>query len=145
MATISQTIARLEKVSGSLDAIFIRAINETEAEFIKLNEEQWAEGTFNKKLPGTTTQYSKPYAKKREAAGLQTAFVDFRFKGDLYKGYHIDISTRQLKLSSDVDYEKYVTKMFGKNMWGLTQENMVRYRVILAPYVQAEAKAQFNG
>lgn len=143
--TITAAIEKLQVVSNSVDAIFIRAISETEPDYIKLNEEQWAEGTFNHKLPGVTTPYSKPYAKVRQKAGLQTAFVDFKFTGKLYENYQIDIRNKDLKLSSDVDYEKYVTKMFGKDMWGLTDENLVRYRAILAPRVQIEAKAQWHG
>jgi hypothetical protein len=143
--TITEGIQKLERVADNLDAIIVRAINETESDFIKLNEEQWAEGTFNRKIPGTTTPYSAPYAKVRQKKGLQTAFVDFKFTGELYKRYKIDIGSKGLKLSSDVDYEKDLTKRFGEDMWGLTDENLVKYRAILAPFIQRESKLQFNG
>lgn len=120
------------------------AIEQTKEQYIALNESQWAEGKLDNSADIIPTPYSQPYAKKRRTKGLQTAFIDLKYSGALYNGYEIEIVDGKMILKSSVAYEKYVTGRYGVMIWGLTPENMAKYRAIVKPLVLAATKAQWN-
>ena len=122
--TAAEAIRRLQKVN--IEEVVLSGIEETADDFIKLNEEQWQEGKTNTGETIVPYPYSAGYARTRKREGLQTDHIDLYRKGNLYKGYSINVEDNAVKMQSDVSYEKYVSKRY-QNIWGLNPESLKIY------------------
>lgn len=130
--TVSQAIEYLGRIN--LGNAVQQAVRDTAADYAKLNEDQWKEGVNSDASPLDPLQYSPGYKKVREREGLQTAHVDFKRTGAFYKGFSVALNNfKEVVLTSDVEYEKYLTKRYGARIWGLTPENIAKYREIVRP------------
>lgn len=138
--TISEAIEKLERLN--LDVIVRAAISETAEEYAELNREQWAEGRASDGGSITPSTYTPEYEKTKSKEGLQTAFVDLYRTGGFYRGYTLQPDNQKILLSSDVDYEKYISKKYGPEIYGLTPENIDRYREIVRPVIMELVKQQ---
>ncbi len=142
--TIKQTIERLQRIQ--IEPALAEAINRTKADYIALNESQLAAGITRDTANIEPYPYSAAYAKKRQKAGLQTDHIDLNFTGTYYKEFTAKISGTKLELGSEVSYEPFISKRYNPlEIYGLTEENMDKYRAIVRPIVQGLVKAQFYG
>jgi hypothetical protein len=82
-----------------------------EKEIIKLNNTQLLQG---KNVQGKIMQrgYSPQYGKKRQKAGLQTAFVDTKFTGKYHDTKKGEKVKGGMNIISNVDYEKHLRNNF---------------------------------
>lgn len=143
--TITTAIERLGRIGNSVDVVIDKALKATEQDYIALNESQMAKGKLNDGSDIIPTPYSPGYAKRRQKAGLQTGFIDLRFTGAFYKGFTVQRDLMKLNLGSNVAYEKYISGRYTEKIYGLTPENMVKYREIIQPLILGELKAAFYG
>lgn len=127
--TISAAIEKLSKLD--LESALIQTIDETKEDFADLNRAQWAVGQL---ADGGVIgpPYTKGYAARKSSAGLLADTVNLKMTGAFYQGYGIVIDNDILRLGSEVDYEPYITARYG-NIWGLTEENLEKYKEIFAP------------
>ena len=111
MVEIKEFIKRLSGLEYYAKKLATESLFRASPEIVKKNNEELMKG---KNTKGGIIQkgYSKGYAKKRKAAGLQTQFVDLRFTGkfqDSSKGVKV---VEGLDIESGVKYEKYIRWMF---------------------------------
>ena len=143
--TITETIERIGRID--LHIAMIRSIDQTKEQYEDLLRSQLAAG---KTKDGGTIEpypYSAKYAKQREKEGLQTDFIDLKRTGKYYKNMTATIDGTVLRLGSDVDYEQFISKRYDGpgELYGLTDENMGKYRAIVQPVILADVKAQYHG
>lgn len=139
--TITETIERLERLN--LEQALHDAIEFTYEQYADLNREQWKEGITSTGADIMPAPYSKAYARIRRSEGLQTDFIDLRRKGNYYAGYEISQDAGRMYLTSYVSYEKWITNRFGEKIYGLTEDNMEKYRLVVHPIFMAAVKEQF--
>lgn len=139
---ISELLARLDNVD--LETAIDRGIEATKEDYADLNRKQWSEGITKDGEPIEPNPYSPAYARKRTRAGLQTEFIDLRFKGNLYGGFAVNPDGPVIRLGSEVEYEQYVSRRY-PGIYGLTEENMRRYREIVRPYIVETIREQIYG
>ena len=139
---ITEVIERLQRLD--LEEALSEAVEYTKEEYADLNREQWKEGITSMGAD-MMPPYSPGYARVRRREGLQTDHIDLNRTGALYGGYTIDQEGSIMHLSSDVDYEKYVSGRYGDKIYGLTDESMEKYREVVRPVLMASVKEQFYG
>lgn len=123
----AEVIRRFQTLSQHIDEDVVLSLEETKADFIRLNEDQWKEGIRRDGLPITPEPYSAAYGKLRRKKGLQTDFIDLYSTGAFYKNVFVaSIDNDLIKFRSDVPYEKFLTKRYDK-IWGLDPENVRVY------------------
>lgn len=138
---ITEVIERLERLD--LEAALSEAIAFTKEEYADMNREQWKEGITSTGADIMPSPYSLGYAKIRLREGLPIDVIDLRRKGAFYGGYTIDQDGSVMHLSSDVDYEKWITHRYGEKIYGLTDESMAKYRGVINAVLLAAIKEQF--
>jgi hypothetical protein len=145
MATITQMIERLERVNPQ--TALVAAVNQTKEQYEDLLRSQLAAGKTKDGANIEPAPYSKAYGKLRQKEGLQIAFIDLKRKGNYYAGMTAEVEGTKIKLWSTVSYEQFISKRYDGpgELYGLTESNMEKYREIVRPVLQAEAKAQYNG
>ncbi|MBS1915662.1 MAG: hypothetical protein JST87_05255 [Bacteroidetes bacterium] len=122
--TAAEAIRRLD--SFDIETTVIASMQEAAADFKELNEDQWRQGLRKDGSSIEPYPYSKPYAKKRQKAGLQTDHIDVNFTGNLYRGYKVEFTPQSVNMTNGVDYEKYVSKRY-ELLYGLSEENRRKF------------------
>jgi len=140
--TITQAIERLGRVDPK--TALVHAVEATVQKYEDLNRDQLVVGKTKTGIQ-LSPPYSAAYVKVRNKKGLQTDHVDLKNTGQFYAGFTAEVSGNRINLSSSVDYEKYLSSRYTENIYGLTNENMIKYRAIVAPIILAEVKVQFRG
>ena len=140
---ISELENRLESLD--IEGALTEAIDQTKEQYADLNRGQWAKGLRSDGSNIEPAPYSPGYARKRQREGLQTAFIDLNRTGALYGGYAINQDSGVMRLSSEVDYEQYVSRRYTPAIYGLTDENMSIYRGVVRPIIMQNVKEQLYG
>jgi hypothetical protein len=141
--TITNAIEKLQKLDPEF--ALIRAIDQTNEQYEDLQRSQLAAGITKDGATIEPYPYSRAYAKKRQKAGLQIAHIDLKFTGEYYKNMTMNVDNNVIRLGSNVDYEGAISKRYdGAEIYGLTDENMAKYRAIVKPIIVADMKAQYN-
>lgn len=122
--TAAEAVKRLQSLE--IENIALASFQETAADFISLNKKQWSEGVRKDGTPIVPAPYTPAYAKVRKKEGLQTDFIDLKRKGIFYNNYQLQVTPQSLNMSSNVDYEKYLTKNYAL-IWGLDEESKKQY------------------
>lgn len=125
----------MEKIKAlSIATAVNQAIEETAADYLILQKKQWEEG---KQSNGDDIQlspmewfpgYSPGYKRRREFWGLQTSHVDLDRTHAFYDELQLQVEGEIVNLTSEVDYEEWITHRFGKAIYGLNEANIVIYR-----------------
>lgn len=118
---------------------------------IRLNKEQLVNRGVdsNSKQLGT---YAKSYSQVRQAAGLQTGFIDLKFTGKFQDDFIIEDATGDIIFSINSENWKrdiLVERLrhrpgFGEDIFGLTKENLEILKDAMAPYIKLKINAILN-
>lgn len=68
--------------------------------------------------------YSAGYARKREARGLQTEYVDGYFTGDMQRGLFLDVRDDEMVSDSQVPYAGEFSGRYGEGVFLLDQDRI---------------------
>lgn len=144
MATITQVIERLSRINPQ--AALIIAVNQTKEQYEDLLRSQLAAGKTKDGANIEPAPYSAAWAKKRAKAGLQTGFIDLKFTGALYGGIKTNANGTKIDITNTVSYEPFVSKRYDGpgELYGLTEENMIKYKAIVNPVLQIAARSQYG-
>lgn len=142
MLTIRTAIEKLQKID--VYSALVTAVEATKDQYAELNKEQMAEGRLSNSGE-ITPPYSAQYAAQRRKMNLQTDHVDLKRTGAFYGGYTASVSGTKIDLGSTVSYEKYLSGRYSEKIFGLTNENMAKYRAIVQPLIMISVKEQFHG
>ena len=106
--TIQQAIGKIEKLESSIKSIGSSVLLKS----MKRLEREYKERVFVKGISSNGAKignYSEGWAEVRQSKGLQTAFIDLKFTGSLYKSIKtapIDESSVVMYVDDDLNYEK---------------------------------------
>lgn len=117
----------LRKIDIEKAAIF--AIETNSKELADDNREQLNEGIRSDNetvhwLKDNHYPYVKPYARKRQKAGLQTEIVDLNFNGDFVSSIDAKIQGDDILWDGHTDIAKYQEMNYSKKIYGVTDENL---------------------
>jgi hypothetical protein len=120
---------KLNGLGQEVSRLSLASLKKHEADIIKKNQEQLTSGVGinGKKLQ---TGYKPTQRRKREKAGLQTAFVDLKFNGEYQGGLTIEMDETGAKIFSNDWKESYLVneEPLLEHHWGeilgLTEKNM---------------------
>lgn len=126
MASVESIRDKFTNLLQSLGQVIIETYKSTETKAAVFNKTQLAEG---KKSDGTQIgTYSNMWANIRQSRGRQTEFVDLNFSGKHYDNLGFKkITEEYAELGSNISYESDITDRYGKDVYGLTQENTETY------------------
>jgi len=68
--------------------------------------------------------YSRSYARKREARGLQAEYVDGYFTGDMQRGLFLDVRDDEMVTGSQVPYQAEFEGRYGPGSFVLGGDNL---------------------
>jgi hypothetical protein len=74
-----------------------------------------------------TTRYYSNY-KQRRGSNAPWGTVDLKLTGELYRMLDVEISEKDFKVESFVDYSKYQIKRYGKKIYELQKDNQKTIR-----------------
>ena len=118
---VDQFISKMRNIRPFLTKSWQKIMLSLDSDIVNLQNEQLMAG---KNVEGKTMQkgYSKPYAKKRTKAGLQTGFVDLRFTGKYQDTKHLFKKQEGIDIRSAADYEPHLRANFPNHV-GLNEKN----------------------
>lgn len=130
MASAAELVRQLQKID--IDENVDSSIQETKDVLLDMNKQQLdegirADGDKIHWLKDTHYPYTKPYAKKKSAKGLQTSVVDLNFGVGIAKSEQIKVNGTELELSSSIKLGDYLEENYGKQIFGITKENKKAY------------------
>jgi hypothetical protein len=136
--TFETFIDRMDGLKYNAQKIANEMLFKRSQEIVKMNRKQLMTG---KNILQETIQegYSKPYAKKRQKAGLQTRFVDLYFTGKFQKSMSGVKNKDGLDIESDATYEKYLRGNF-PGIIGLNKEDAEIVAEAIAKELAVELK-----
>lgn len=143
--TITRAIERIGRID--LHIAVLNAVDRTINQYEDLQRDQLSKGITRDGANIEPAPYSTKYAKQRRKEGLQTAFIDLKRTGEYYGKMTATVDGTVLRLSSDVDYEQFISKRYNGplELYGLTEDNMQKYKAIVIPLIVEGVKAQYNG
>lgn len=149
-------ISRLNRVDPQ--AALEKAINETIDQYKELNKAQLYAGKDKHGQDLSPRYLDDPYFKTREEAqrysdwkdkitpnNLRTPGIPNLFiNGTYYNSWQTRISGNKIETQASYERAKSIEDKFSNDVYGLDDENMIKYRAIVKPIFQTETKAQFN-
>jgi hypothetical protein len=130
------TTEQLIEVLSSVDTRLLteQSVEQTTGALLELNQQQMEEGIAS---DGDKIHWQKdghyPYTKKyagyKAKLGLQTEVVDLKLTGTFYKEGRVKVDGDNVDFYNDGGYdEHYLETNYGKQIYGLTDENKQAYR-----------------
>jgi len=102
-----------------------QALKKLEGKFLDLQKNQWYNlgQTSDGESMGV---YSPSYEQRRRRKGLRTDHVTLKFTGKFYAGLRLELRTDGVYISSTVDYQKYITKRYGNDIFDITDQQRAK-------------------
>lgn len=138
MARPLDIIERMEQLKSEYETLITISVEDTAAEFGKLNTEQMYEGQLSTG-EAITPSYSANTVKIKKKKGQPYDRVTLKDTGDFYRGYHLQVISGELVEDSNVQYAPVLEKKYSPAIWGLNDANHEEYvNEFLAPDLQAK-------
>lgn len=112
---------------------------------LQLNREQLSKGRDSE--GNSLGVYSPKTIPIRQALGLQTVYVDLKFKGEFYASLYLKQKEKLLEIDSNDSDQTKVNKLldiYGENIFGVSEENKVILRRLAAPILARYFKQKMN-
>lgn len=122
--TVYDMIQRFESID--IEQMTEETFQETESDFAKLNTEQLYSGKLNDGSE-ITPEYAESTKKRKRKEGQPSDRVTTRDTGAYHEGFTVKPKSDVLEIGSDVRYEQYLDKRYGKKLYGLTPDNSEQY------------------
>jgi hypothetical protein len=138
MATPVDMIERLEQLKAGYETMISLSVEDTAAEFGRLNVEQMFAGMLS-----NDEQIEPPYAestiRRKRKKGQPYDRVTLRDTNEFHEAYRLQVINDYLVEDSDVPYAEYLEKRYTPQIWGLNDENQEEYvDNFLAPDLQGK-------
>lgn len=126
MAHPIDIIERLEQLKGEYETLITLSIEDTAAEFGKLNTEQMYQGQLNN---GDAIQpaYAANTIAIKKRKGQPYDRVTLRDTGEFHRAFRLQVIGDELVEDSDVEYSPSLEKKYSPAIWGLNDENFETY------------------
>lgn len=98
-----------------------------EKELKEANQRQLSEGIKTDEQVISGKCYSVYWGGVRQRDGKQIGYVDVKFTGAFYKSINVDVTLKETKFSSNIDYASNLSDMYDKQggtLLGLTNKNV---------------------
>jgi len=123
MGLFSNEIAIFDEIENNIYNVIKDTIKRFDFVLIDFNTNKQLnrKGVDSKSKP-LLPKYADSYVRIRVKKGLQTDHVDLNFTGAFQKSITITVENDQFIIESDVHYDKYLVKKYGKNILGIEQQ-----------------------
>jgi hypothetical protein len=101
-----------------IDVLVEESFLETEDEFKRLNTEQLFEGKLNDGSD-IKPEYAESTKRRKKRKGQPSDRVTTRDTGDYHNEFTVRPDNDELQIGSNVEYEQYLDKRYGKKLYGL--------------------------
>jgi hypothetical protein len=126
MAHPLDIIDRMEQLKREYETLITISVEDTAADFKKMNTEQMYEGVLNNGEP-IQPEYAVSTIARKKSKGQPYDRVTLRDKGDFYRGYHLQVINGELVEDSNVQYAPDLEKKYTPKIYGLNEENHETY------------------
>lgn len=126
MANPLDVIERFEQLKSEYETLVAISVEDTAAEFAKLNQEQMYEGVKSNNEP-IEPAYSQSTIQRKKQKGQPYDRVTLKDTGDFYRGYHLQVINGELVEDSNVTYAPKIEKKYGAGIWGLSDDSNETY------------------
>lgn len=134
---IDRLISGVQWLGVNINQVMDRVLRELIAEILEFNRD---EQLYNLGVNTKSVKISsyRPYAestiKRKKRKGYPYDHVTTRETGNMHENMAIQFKPDSFKIVfADVDYSKYVIKMYGENILGLTVESIEKLRILAYP------------
>jgi hypothetical protein len=131
----SMTTEQLIQALSEIDPKQLTAetVQETSDTILELNQQQMEQGIDQDGekihwLKDSHYPYTRQYANRKSKLGLQTSVVDLKLTGNFYRSNKIRIESDEVDYFNDGELGDILEKNYGKQIFGLTDENKQVYR-----------------
>jgi hypothetical protein len=126
MAHPLDMIERLEQLKREYDTLVTISVEDTAAEFGKLNTEQMYEGVLSNNEP-IEPPYAQSTIQRKKQKGQPYDRVTLKDTGNFYRGYHLQVINGEVVEDSNVQYAPELEKKYSPAIWGLNEESHETY------------------
>lgn len=143
MGTVEDLIVKLKNLPTFVDLVGDNSIAENEDTIIDLNKAQMI--VLGIDADGDQLGEYTPYSSQiREAAGLQTEFIDLRFTGDFQDSIELNLTPNGYEI--DATDEKWTDKIEPRfpDALGLIDDNEDRVTNIITSKIEKESEKYFQ-
>jgi len=150
MATLLEQINNLKKLSPSeIEKQLFLAVKKSEAEFIKLNKGQLAQGkNAEDKIVGEYSPFTEVFADRDGIATSKTpgSPYNFQWSGDFYDGFSLSVTgTEATIFSTGIGSGGKKEFLTTNNLFGLNNENLAKViKDEIIPFINNFARTTLN-
>lgn len=130
------------QLSINTGEVFKRSVNVLRPVMEDMNRKQLLEG--KRADDSSLSPYSRPYARKRRKAGLQTAVKDLKFRGDFHRGIYAVGFENFVEMGSK-DLKSGEIEVANGEIFGLSENNLDTVKGLLKEQILTDLKSLICG
>jgi hypothetical protein len=124
MTTVQDMINRLRQVD--IESLTWASLEETRAAYVEAQVSQMNAGIRSDGAE-ITPQYAASTVARKKRKGQPSDHVTLRDTGEYHRKMSVSVDNEDLKINSDVEYEKYLDERYTSKIYGLESDRLESY------------------